>query len=247
MIQSEFANGVLELRISRPEKRNALSRAMYFQLSDALDEIQKNAECNAVIIHGEGGNFTVGADIGDFQEKRGEGDSPAVVFLRKLASIEIPVIAAVEGFAVGIGTTMLLHCDFVYAGQGARFRMPFVELGLCPEGASSHLLERVVGPRKARDWLMSARFFDCDEAFAAGLLTAAAPQGQALDMARATANNLSRLPGTSLRATKRMLARDDKAAVQAALDDEVRNFAALINSEATQAIFKSFLNKSGRR
>lgn len=247
MIETKFENGILELKISRPEKRNALSRTMYQQLADALDEIQKKSECNAIIIHGEGDHFTVGADIGDFQEKRGEGDSPAVVFLRKLASIEIPVIAAVEGFAVGIGTTMLLHCDFVYASQSARFRMPFVELGLCPEGASSHLLERVVGPRKARDWLMNARFFDCEEALAAGLLTAAAPQGQALDMARATAKNLSRLPSVSLRTTKKMLARDNKAAVQAALDDEVRNFAELINSEATQAIFKSFLNKSGRR
>lgn len=247
MIDTRFENGVLELKISRPEKRNALSRAMYQQLAQALDEMQQNTACNAIIIHGEGDHFTVGADIGDFQEKRAAGDSPAVVFLRQLASIEIPVIAAVEGFAVGIGTTMLLHCDFVYAGQGARFRMPFVELGLCPEGASSHLLERVVGPRKARDWLMSGRFFDCDEALTAGLLTAAAPQGQALDMARTTARHLSRLPGISLRTTKKMLARDDKAAVQAALDDEVRNFAELINSDATQAIFKSFLNKSGRR
>ncbi len=246
MISSKIENGVLELKISRTEKRNALSRAMYGQLTEELDEIQKSNECKAIVIHGEGDHFTVGADIGDFQEKRGEGDSPAVVFLRKLANTPIPIIAAVEGFAVGIGTTMLLHCDFVYAGQGARFRMPFVQLGLCPEGASSYLLERVVGPRKACDWLMNARFFDCDEALAAGLLTAAAPQGKALEMARETAKNLSRLPSVALRTTKRMLTRDNKAAVQAALDDEVQNFAELINSDATQKIFKSFLNKSGR-
>lgn len=247
MIQTKFENGVLELKIARPEKRNAISRAMYEQLADALNEVEKNATCNAIILFGEGEQFSVGADIGDFQGKRGAGDSPAVVFLRKLANTEIPVIAAVEGFAIGIGSTMLLHCDFVYAGQNARFRMPFVELGLCPEGGSSHLLERVVGLRKARDWLMSGRFFDADEALSAGFLTAVAPQGRALDQARTLAQQLSRLPSVSLRTTKRMLARDDKATVQNALDDEVRNFAELINSEATQEIFKSFLNKPGRR
>ena len=247
MIHTKFENKIMELRISRPEKRNALSRAMYGQLASALDDMQHNEQCHAIVICGEGGNFTVGADIGDFQEKRGEGDSPAVTFLRKLAGTEIPVIAAVEGFAVGIGTTLLLHCDFAYAGKGSRFRLPFVGLGLCPEGASSYLLERSVGPKRARDWLMSGRFFDRDEALAAGLLTAVADQGQALDRARATAQQLSQLSAVSLRTTKRMLSRDAKACVQNALDDEVRNFAQLINSEATQQIFRSFLDKSGKR
>ena len=138
-IQANNVGNVLEICIARPEKRNAISAAMYQELTRLLDEANADKECAAVIVHGAGGHFTVGADINDFQTRRGNEDSPAVTLLRKMAAIDVPLIAAVEGLAIGIGATMLQHVDFAYASQDARFRMPFVSLGLCPEGASSYL------------------------------------------------------------------------------------------------------------
>jgi enoyl-CoA hydratase/carnithine racemase len=242
-IQTNNVGDVLEICIARPEKRNAISTAMYQELTRLLDEANSDKECAAVIVHGAGGNFTVGADINDFQTRRGNEDSPAVTFLRKMAAIDVPLIVAVEGLAIGIGATMLQHVDFAYASQDARFRMPFVSLGLCPEGASSYLLESLVGVRKAREWLMLGKFFDAEEAFDAGLLTSLTQEGEALARARETAAELAKLPKTSVRATKRMLNHANRAAVGSALDLEVKMFAELLNTEATQEIFKSFLNK----
>jgi enoyl-CoA hydratase/carnithine racemase len=179
-IQANNVGNVLEICIARPEKRNAISAAMYQELTRLLDEANADKECAAVIVHGAGGHFTVGADINDFQTRRGNEDSPAVTLLRKMAAIDVPLIAAVEGLAIGIGATMLQHVDFAYASQDARFRMPFVSLGLCPEGASSYLLESLVGVRKAREWLMLGKFFDAEEAFDAGLLTSLTQDGKPL-------------------------------------------------------------------
>ena len=242
-IQANNVGNVLEICIARPEKRNAISAAMYQELTRLLDEANADKECAAVIVHGAGGHFTVGADINDFQTRRGNEDSPAVTILRKMAAIDVPLIAAVEGLAIGIGATMLQHVDFAYASQDARFRMPFVSLGLCPEGASSYLLESLVGVRKAREWLMLGKFFDAEEAFDAGLLTSLTQDGEALARARETAAELAKLPKASVRATKRMLNHENRAAVGSALDLEVKMFAELLNTEATQEIFKSFLNK----
>ncbi len=244
MIRSTMDNGLMEICIDRPDKRNALSHAMYDRLSELVDQASADAGCSAVILHGAGGMFTAGADIQDFQTKRGYEDSPAVRFLRKLAKTDVPVIAAVEGFAIGIGATLLQHVDFVYASPQTRFRMPFVALGLCPEAGSSFLLEKLVGARRAREWLLQCKPFDGHQAHDAGFVTALAEPGKVLDLARATAADLAKLPRASVRAGKALLRRHDEVGVTAALDAEVRAFADLLNTEDTQRIFKAFLEKS---
>lgn len=244
MIRSHIDQGVMEICLDRPDKRNALSHAMYDQLGELIDQAGADDQCAAVILYGAGGVFTAGADIQDFQTRRGHEDSPAVRFLRKLARTDVSVIAAVEGFAIGIGSTLLQHVDFVYATPQTRFRMPFVALGLCPEAGSSLLLEQLVGPRRAREWLLQCKPFDGQEAHAAGFVTALAEPGQVLATARATAADLVQLPRASLRAGKALLRRSQEAAVMGALDAEVRAFADLLNTEDTQRIFKAFLEKN---
>lgn len=244
MIRSHNHQGVLEICLDRPDKRNALSHAMYDRLGELIEQADADGACAAVILHGAGGMFTAGADIQDFQTRRGHEDSPAVRFLRKLARTDVPVIAAVEGFAIGIGATLLQHVDFVYATPQTRFRMPFVALGLCPEAGSSLLLERLVGARRAREWLLQCKPFTGQEAHAAGFVTALAEPGQVLATARATAADLAQLPRASLRTGKALLRRSHEAELMGALDAEVRAFADLLNTEDTQRIFKAFLEKT---
>lgn len=244
MINFCSENGVIEICIDRPEKRNALSHAMYDRLGELIDQASGDSQCSAIILYGAGGIFTAGADIQDFQTKRGHEDSPAVRFLRKLARTDTPVIAAVEGFAIGIGATLLQHVDFVYATPQTRFRMPFVALGLCPEAGSSYQLEKLVGARRAREWLLQCKPFNGQEAYEAGFVTALAQPGDVLAMARATAADLARLPKASLRAGKALLRRHDESVLMEALDAEVRTFADLLNTEETQRIFKAFLDKT---
>lgn len=239
MIDVTFEERVLEICINRPEKKNALSHSMYDQLTAVLDEYGKNDDCAVMIIYGAGDGFTAGADLKDFQTKRGPGDSPAVRFLRALSRVQQPIIAAVEGFAIGIGTTLLQHCDFVYATSGTRFRMPFAALGLCPEGGSSLVLEQIVGRRKAADWLMTCRYFDGQEALDAGFVTALSPTGKTLDTAREIAQTLSELPQYSLRLTKQMLRERQADELQKAFDHEVAMFGKCLASNATQESIKS--------
>lgn len=234
MIEVSYNGRVIEMCINRPDKKNALSHQMYFDLMSCLQDHGDDQDYSAIIIHGAGGVFTAGADLNDFKIRRGSGDSPGVKFLRALSRTRLPVIAAVEGFAVGIGATLLQHCDFVYAPADARLRMPFVALGLCPEGGSSLLLERVVGRRKARDWLLTGRFFKGQEAFEAGLITELVPAGGALLKARETAAELGRLPRGSLVMTKQMLNRWSQPELDEAFDNEVQMFAQCLNTEATQ-------------
>lgn len=239
MIESRFENGILEIGINRPESKNALSRAMYDQLTELFNEHGDNDACAAIILYGKGDGFTAGADLKDFQEKRAPGDSPAVRFLRALSRAKPPVLAAVEGFAIGIGTTLLQHCDFVYATAGTRFRLPFAALGLCPEGGSSLLLEKIVGRRKANDWLMTCRYFNGKEAYEAGFLTELVEDGGTLAKVREIAATLNTLPQSSLRLTKHMLRDASHTDLQAAFDHEVAMFAECLATQSTQVAIKS--------
>ncbi|AJY49987.1 enoyl-CoA hydratase/isomerase family protein [Halomonas sp. KO116] len=245
MIESNFTNEILEICINRPDKKNALSHDMYHELERLFREYGEHESCKAIILHGAGNSFTAGADLNDFKIKRGPGDSPGVKFLRSLCDCRAPVIAAAEGIAIGIGTTLLQHCDFVYTTATTRFRMPFVALGLGPEGASSYLLEQIVGRRKARDWLMSGRFFDGREALDAGFVTELVGDGTALEKARETAKSLSALPFNSVRKTKAMLGEWYQSQTHSALDNEVKMFAEQLASSDTQSTITS-TGKSGR-
>jgi len=233
---------VLTLTIDRQDRRNALDTATYAALTEQISLASADLSVSAVILTGAGEHFTAGNDLRDFQAERGAGDSAGLTFLRALTTAEVPVIAAVEGYAIGIGVTLLQHCDFVHIGEGATLRMPFVALGLCPEGASSLLMPRLAG-RRAAEWLLQGKAFSAADAHEAGLATSVAPKGQALAAAQATAADLARQPPAALRLTKAMMKRADRQAIQETLDYEAQQFRARLQTEEAQAAFARFFKK----
>ncbi|CAB3894746.1 enoyl-CoA hydratase-related protein [Achromobacter mucicolens] len=233
---------VLTLTIDRQDRRNALDTATYAALTEQISLASADVTLSAVILTGAGDHFTAGNDLRDFQAERGAGDSAGLTFLRALTTADVPVIAAVEGYAIGIGVTLLQHCDFVHIGEGATLRMPFVALGLCPEGASSLLMPRLAG-RRAAQWLMQGKAFTADDAVQAGLATSATPKGQALAEAQATAADLARQPPAALRLTKAMMKRADRQAIQETLDYEAQQFRARLQTEEAQEAFAKFFKK----
>ena len=239
-VQREGA--VLTLVIDRQDRRNALDTATYAALTEQISLASADVAVSAVILTGAGEHFTAGNDLRDFQAERGTGDSAGLTFLRALTTADVPVIAAVEGYAIGIGVTLLQHCDFVHIGEGATLRMPFVALGLCPEGASSLLMPRLAG-RRAAQWLMQGKAFTADDAVQAGLATSVTAKGQALAEAQATAANLARQPPAALRLTKAMMKRADRQAIQETLDYEAQQFRARLQTEEAQAAFAKFFKK----
>lgn len=235
--------GVRQLTISRPERRNALDRATYGALSEALKAADADANVRVIVLTGAEGCFTAGNDLADFQETSDTGPSAGLTYLTVLTAVAKPIVAAVEGFAVGIGTTMLLHCDLAYAGATARFRLPFVNLGLCPEGASSLLLPRAAGAKKASELLLLGEMFSAAEAAEAGIVNAVTEAGQALPRALEKAVALAALPPESLATTKRLMRNAIAQPVAEALSLEAESFHALRRGPAAQAAFAAFFKK----
>jgi len=235
--------GIRLVTIDRPERRNALDRATYADLAAAFDAVGADATVRAVVLTGAGGCFTAGNDLKDFQDVEAGGDSPGLTFLKALRGCPKPVVAAVEGHAVGIGTTLLLHCDLAYAGDGARFRLPFTALGLSPEGGSSYLLPLVAGTKRAAELLMLGEPFGAPEAVAAGLVNAAVPAGTALETALGRASALAALPPASIAATKQALRRGQDETVARTLAEEAEVFHALRRGPEAQAAFAAFLRR----
>ncbi|MCJ2053370.1 enoyl-CoA hydratase-related protein [Methylobacterium sp. J-070] len=236
-------SGIRLVTIDRPERRNALDRPTYAALVTAFEAAGADAAVRAVVLTGAGGCFTAGNDLRDFQDVETGGDSPGLAFLTTLRACPKPVVAAVEGHAVGIGTTLLLHCDLAYAAQGARFRLPFTALGLSPEGGSSYLLPRVAGTKRAAELLMLGEPFGADDAAAAGLVNAAVPTGAALETALGKARSLAALPQISIAATKRALRRGHDDGVARAMAEEAEVFHALRRGPEAQAAFAAFLRR----
>jgi enoyl-CoA hydratase/carnithine racemase len=238
MIRIERQGAVLEILIDRPERRNALTDAMYRDIERALREADADPACAAVVLHGAGGHFTAGNDLAEFQTPQDSREVGSIAFLHTLASVDVPVIAAVRGQAVGVGVTLLLHCDFVYAAADAVFRLPFVSLGLCPEGASSLLLPRIAGERRAAQWLLGAEPFGAEDALAGQVLTALADDP--LAAARARAQSLAAQPASAVRASKRLLREPGRAEVHRVLDTEAAVFFDRLQSPEAQAAFQKF-------
>ena len=239
----ERADGVLHLALDRPEKKNAITRAMYAGLADALTDAAGDADVRAAVLSGRGGVFTAGNDLGDFMQEPPTGpDSPVFRFLSAAVSFPKPLLAAVEGPAVGIGTTILLHCDLAYAGTDAVFRMPFVDLGLVPEAASSLLLPRLAGPARAAELLLFGEPFTAETAYEVGLVNAVVPNdvvGHALERAAA----LARKPPAAVRQTKALLRRATANAVGETLSHEGRLFVERLGSPEAQEAFTAFFEK----
>jgi enoyl-CoA hydratase/carnithine racemase len=231
---------VLRLVLNRPDKKNALDREMYEALIAALGEAQGDAGVRVIVIGGAGGVLTAGNDLADFRGfLDNPADFPALRFVRALASCEKPMVAAVEGDAVGVGTTMLFHCDLVYASRGARFKMPFIDLGLVPEAAASLLVPRRVGLAKASQFLMLGESFDAEEALRLGVVNALAPAGEAAGMAMDAARRLADKPPQALAATRRLM-RGDRGEILARIDDEAALFTRALASPQARARFEAF-------
>jgi enoyl-CoA hydratase/carnithine racemase len=233
--------GVLEIHINRPDKKNALTAAMYHAMTAALADASARADIGAVLIAGRGDAFCAGNDLQDFT-KGPEGGEAAFAFIRAIASFDKPIVAAVQGLAVGVGTTMLFHCDLVYAAPDARFIMPFVNLGIVPEAGSSLLAPSTMGHAKAAAMLLLGEPMDAETADRAGLITAIAAAGNLLDHARAKAAALMGKPPQALAATRRLL-KGDQAMLLQRIDEEARLFRDMLGSPEAQEAFAAFFEK----
>lgn len=235
---AERQDGLLTLTLNRPDKRNALNTELYRQLVSELQQAAADEGVHVLLLQGQAECFTAGNDLADFVGKSSlEQDDPILQFLHTLADFPKPVIAAVGGPAVGIGTTILLHCDLVYLGENARLQLPFVELGLVPEFASSLLLPRAVGQLKATELLLLAESMDAHEALRLGLANRVVASADLLAFAREQGLKLAAKPPRAVQKSKALLKQELKQAVHFVIDLEARAFAqALLGEEAQQRI-----------
>jgi enoyl-CoA hydratase/carnithine racemase len=242
------ADGILSIEFNRPERKNAITSAMYQAMADALRDAEQDAAVRAILITGKPEIFTAGNDLDDFLKTGGAdttaiGERPVFDFMRQLSNVGKPVVVAVSGVAVGIGTTLLMHCDLVYAADNAKFSLPFVQLGLCPEFASSLLLTQLAGYPRAAEKLMLGEAFSAQEALAMGLVARVLPLAELLPFARSQAAKLAALPAASVRATKRLMKHSRMPAINAAMDQENRLFGAMLDAPEAKEAFTAFFEK----
>jgi enoyl-CoA hydratase/carnithine racemase len=238
-----LAGAVLEVQFNRPEKKNALTGAMYGAVEAAFRRADADPSVRVVLLSGAGDSFTSGNDIADFQSRAATEEGEAVSpFLIALSSLGKPLVAAVVGAAVGVGTTMLAHADLVVAGRSARFLMPFTSLGLVPEAASSLLFPRLVGHQRASELLLLGEAIDAETALAWGLVNKVVADGEVMGAARAYAARLAALPPASVRQTKALLkhGRDD---VAGRIEEELALFRERLRSPEAAEAFAAFLEK----
>ena len=243
-IRTATLNKVLTIEIARPEKKNALTQAMYTAMAEALEAANTDAGVRAVLITGQPGIFTSGNDIDDFMQRPPQGeDTPVARFMRALLDCDQPVVAAVTGAAVGIGTTLLLHCDLVYVSDEARLAMPFVSLGLVPEYASSLVLPALIGHVKASEKLMLGEPFSGSDAVDCGIANAVLPAGEVVNHARRMAERFNALAPGAVADTKRLMRAPLRARIREVMAAEGALFGQRLRSpEATEA-FQAFFQK----
>jgi enoyl-CoA hydratase/carnithine racemase len=243
-IISTVEDGIQTITFNRPAKKNAITAAMYQSLADALRAGQADAAVRAILICGQPEIFTAGNDLEDFMKAPPHADnSPVFQFLTAISTAEKPLVAAVRGAAVGVGTTLLLHCDLVYAGKSARFSLPFVQLGICPEAASSLLLPMMVGHHRAAEKLLLGEPFGATEALAMGFVNQVLDDDAVLAHARAQAAKLAALPASSVRTTKRLMKGDLASDVAARMQKEGTAFRAMLSSPEAREAFSAFFEK----
>ena len=236
--------GVTTITLNRVDKKNSITAAMYATMADALDQAQADAAVRVVLLQGDVTIFSAGNDIGDFLNKPPAGEqSPVFRFLHGIAAFPKPIVAAVCGPAVGIGTTMLLHCDLVYAGDNAAFSLPFVNLGLCPEAASSLLLPQMFGYHRAAEALLLGEPFMAEAALEIGLVNRIVPPTEVNAMAQTQARKLAAKPLTSLVETKRLMKKGQAVQVAQQMDEEGAVFGRMLRDPAAREAFTAFMEK----
>jgi len=248
LIRSEIARRVARVRFDRPDKKNAITAEMYLQLAEALAAADADAEVRAILLHGSAECFTSGNDIGDFLQRPPSGEgSPTWRLFQVFPNLTKPIVAAVGGPAVGIGCTMLLHCDLVYAAPNARFQLPFVPLGIVPEFGSTFLLPLLAGYQRAAELLLLGQPFNAQKACEAGIVTAVVPAEELLEKSLATATALAALPAESLRLTKRLMKARYGSTVAETIAEEGRIFRERLGSPEAKEALNAFLDKTTRK
>ena len=243
-VLSTIDGAVMAITLNREDKKNALTLAMYSRLSECLLAAEQDDAIKVITLTGSETCFSAGNDLADFVNAGVlDDDHPVVRFLQIISTVKKPIIAGVAGHAVGIGTTMLMHCDLVYAAQNATFQLPFVPLGLCPEAASSLILPNLMGYHRAAELLLFGEPFDADHALQCGMINKVLNTGEVTAHVGARARQLSKLPHESVLETKRLL-KENHDHVMAVMDEEIISFGRLLHSETCQAIIGGLLKRS---
>jgi len=240
----ELSDSVLRVELNRPSKRNAMTSSMYSTLATIFDKAARDEHTRAILWHGAGDSFCAGNDIEDFiKSPPGPGDSPQAQLMNALIDCDKPIVAAVHGAAIGGGTTMLTHCDFVYAGTSAHFQMPFVNLAVTPEFGSSCSIPAMIGYLQAAELILLGTPFDAHRACNLGFVTQVVPDQDLLATATDTARKLAQKPVGSLRASKRLMKRVFRDQLKAAVKAENEEFSALVQTEDAKEAFAAFLER----
>ena len=243
MIRSETADRIARIRFDRLDKKNAITAEMYAMLGRALAAADADREVRVVLLHGSPDCFTSGNDVGDFLKRSAGDSSPALALFDTLPKLQKPIVAAVGGPAIGIGTTLLLHCDLVYATPETRFQLPFVGLGIVPEFGSTYLLPLLAGYQRAAELMLLGQPFTAEKAREVGIVTAVVPQAELLERAGKAAAALAELPPESIRLTKRLMKSAHAAAVKQQIGEEGRIFVERLASPEAKEAMSAFLAK----
>ena len=243
-IITERSGSILRVELNRPTKKNAMTSSMYVALADVLNGAAADESVRVVLWHGAGDSFCAGNDVEDFlRNPPGPDDSPQLRLMNALVDFDKPLVAAVQGAAIGGGTTMLTHCDFVYAGESAKFQLPFVDLAVVPEFGSSCSLPARIGHIRASELILLGRPFDARRALAVGLVTDVVPDERLLAIATETARSLAaKWPG-ALRASKRLMKRPFRDQIKAAMKAENEEFSVQIRSQEARQALVSFVER----
>jgi len=243
-IISERSGSILRVQLNRPGKKNAMTSSMYVTLADLLNDAAKDEQIRVVLWHGAGDSFSAGNDVEDFlKNPPGPGESPQARLMNALINFDKPVVAAVQGAAIGGGTTMLTHCDFVYAGESAKFQMPFINLGLVPEFGSSYSLPMRIGHLRAAELILLGLPFDARRAAELGLVTRVVPDEKLMATATETAHRLAQKPIGALRACKRLMKLSSREQIEQAMKLEGEEFALRVRSAEAREAFTAFIEK----
>ena len=243
-IVTEHAGSILQVQFNRPTKRNAMTSAMYVALADIFNEAAKDENTRVVLWHGAGDSFCAGNDIQDFlKNPPGPGESPQAKLMEALVNFDKPIVVAVQGAAIGGGTTMLTHCDFIYAAESTKFQMPFINLALVPEFGSSCSVPARIGHVRAAELILLGTPFDARRAAELGLITEVVSDKDALARATETARKLAAKPAAALQASKRLMKRPFGEQIKAAMKAENEEFSAQVRSADAKEALTAFLEK----
>jgi enoyl-CoA hydratase/carnithine racemase len=243
-IVTEHAGSVLRVQLNRPTKRNAMTSAMYLALKGIFNEAANDEDTRVVVWHGAGDSFCAGNDIEDFlKNPPGAGESPQAALMNELVNFDKPLVAAVQGAAIGGGTTMLTHCDFVYAAENAKFQMPFINLALVPEFGSSCSVPARIGHLRAAELILLGASFDAGRAAELGLVTEVVFDVDVLARATETARKLATKPAAALQASKRLMKQPFREQIKAAMRAENEEFSAQVRSDDAKEALTAFLEK----